>query len=182
MLALQRDLIEHVRVLTWLTVVAWISIGIALIAFNLILFDIFVRGHLHRWPLYASVVVLGCESILCFFAGSDEWTEQYTEGITSVQAASVHARFAIELCAIGTLSLLASIVFLFRRWGWLWWLVIGMQVGVFVLAQIEAQLIDPNSPGWSVFSRISLLTLFLLFAVRLAEAMLKRPVERNVTP
>jgi cbb3-type cytochrome oxidase subunit 1 len=79
------------------------------------------------------------------------------------------------------LDLLASIVLLVRRWDWGWWLVIGMQVGVFVLAQIEAQLIDPNSPGWSVFSRIPLLTLFLLFAVRLAEAMLKRPVERNVT-
>lgn len=182
MLALQRDLIEHVRVLTWLTVVAWISIGIALIACNVILFDIFVRGHGHRWPLYASVAVLGCGSLVCFFAGSDEWTEQYTEGVASVHAASVHARFAIELCAIGALDLLASIVLLVRRWGWGWWLVIGMQVGVFVLAQIEAQLIDPNSPGWSVFSRIPLLTLFLLFAVRLAEAMLKRPVERNVTP
>ena len=66
--------------------------------------------------------------------------------------------------------------------GWGWWLVIGLQVGVFVLAQIEAQLIDPYSPGWSVFSRIPLLTLFLLFSVRLAEAMPKRPVERNVTP
>ena len=118
--------------LTWLTVVAWISIGIALIACNVILFDIFVRGHGHRWPLYASVAVLGCGSLVCFFAGSDEWTEQYTEGVASVHAASVHARFAIELCA-----------------------------------------------SWSVFSRIPLLTLFLLFAVRLAEAMLKRPVERQ---
>ena len=168
MLAIQRDLIEHVRVLTWLTVVAWISIGIALIACNVILFDIFGRGHGHRWPLYASVGVLVCGSLVCFFAGSDEWTEQYTEGVASVHAASVHARFAIELCAIGALDLLASIVLLVRRWGWGWWLVIGMQVGVFVLAQVEAQLIDPNSPGWSAFNRIPLLTLFLLFAVRLA--------------
>ena len=169
MLAIQRDLIEHVRVyLTWLTVAAYMSIGIAVIAFNLIFFDIFVRGHYSRWPLYASVAVLGCGSLVCFFAGSDEWTEQYTEGVASVHAASVHARFAIELCAIGALDLLASIVLLVRRWGWGWWLVIGMQVGVFVLAQIEAQLIDPNSPGWSVFSRIPLLTLFLLVAARLA--------------
>ncbi len=181
MLALQRDLIEHVRVLTWLTVVAWISIGIALIACNVILFDIFVRGHRHRWPLYASVAVLGFGSLACFFAASDEWTEQSLEGGASVNAASVHARFAIELCVIGALDLLASIVLLFRRWGWGWWLAIGMQVGVFVLAQIEAQLIDPNSPGWSVFSSIPLLSLFLLFAVRSAEAMLKRPVEPNVT-
>ena len=99
MLALQRDLTEHVRVLTWLTVVAWISIGIALIAFNVILFDIVMRGHGQRWPLYASVAVLGCGSLVSFFAGSDEWTEQYTEGV-----ASVHARFAIELCAIGALD------------------------------------------------------------------------------
>jgi hypothetical protein len=182
-LANQRDLIEHVRVyLTWLTVAAYMSIGIALIAFNVMLFDLLIPGHYHRWPLYASVAALGCGSLVCFFAGSDEWTEQYTEGVASVNAASVHLRFAIELCAIGALDLLASIALLVRRWGWGWWLVIGMQVGVFVLAQIEAQLIDPNSPGWSVFSRIPLLTLFLLFAVRLAEAMLKRPVERNVTP
>ena len=148
-----------------------------MIACDVILFDIFMRGHAHRWPQYASVAVLGCGSVVCFFAGSDGWTEQYTEGV-----ASVHARFAIELCAIGALDLLASIVLLVRRWGWGWWLVIGLQVGVFVLAQIEAQLIYPYSPGWSVFSRIPLLTLFLLFAVRLAEAMPKRPVERNVTP
>ena len=167
--------------LTWLTVIAWISIGVALIACNVILFDIFVRGHGHRWPLYASVAVPGLASLVCFFAGSDEWTEQYTEGTASLVAASVHARFAIELCAIGALYLLASIVLLVRRWGWGWWLVIGMQVGVFVLAQVETQLIDPNSPGWSVFSRIPLLTLFLLFAVRLGEAMQKRLVERNVT-
>jgi len=60
--------------------------------------------------------------------------------------------------------------------------VIGLQVGVFVLAQTEAQLIDPYSAGWSVYSGIPLLTLFLLFAIRLAEAMPKRPVERKVTP
>ena len=175
MLALQRDLIEHVRVPTWLTVVAWISIGIALIACNVILFDIFVRGHAHRWPLYASAAVVGFGSLVCFFAGSDDWTEQYTEGVASVHAASVHARFAIELCAIGALDLLASIVLLVRRWGWGWWLVIGVQVGVFVLAQIEATLIDPNSPGWSVFSRIPLVTLFLLFAVRISGGHAEAP-------
>lgn len=154
--------------MTWLTVAAYMSIGIALIALNVMLFDLLVPGHYHRWPLYASVAVLGCGSLVCFFAASDEWTEQYTEGVASVQAASVHARFAIELCAVGALDLLASIVVLVRRWGWEWWPVIGMQAVVFVLAQIEAQFIDPNSPGWSGFSRIPLLTLFLLFAFRLA--------------
>ena len=88
---------------------------------------------------------------------------------------SVHGRFAIELCAIGALNLLASIVFFLRRWRWGWWVLIGMQVGVLVLAEIEAQLIDPASPGWSVFSRLPLLTLFLLFAFRIAQARLKPP-------
>ena len=88
---------------------------------------------------------------------------------------SVHVRYAIELCAIGALDLLASIVLLVRRWGWGWWLVIGVQVGVFVLAQIEATLIDPNSPGWSVFSRIPLVTLFLLFAVRISGGHAEAP-------
>lgn len=163
-------------------VAAWISIGIALIAFNVMLFDLLVPGHYHRWPLYASVTVLGCESMVCFFLGSNEWTEQYTEGVASAQAASVHARFAIELCAIGALYLLAAIVFLRRRWGWLWWLVLAMQLGVFGFAQIEAQLIDSNSPGWSEFSRFPLIALFLLFAFRLAQSMQKRPVDRNLTP
>lgn len=180
MLALQRDLIEHVRVLTWLTVAAWISIGIALIACNVIVFDIFVRGHVDRWPLYASVTVLGCGSLVSFFAGSDEWTEQYTEGVGSVHAAAVHARFAIELCAIGALDLLASIVLLVRRWGWGWWLVIGLQLGAFVLAQVEAQFVDPDSPGWLTFSRFPLVTLFALFAFRIAQARLKPQVQRNL--
>jgi hypothetical protein len=65
---------------TWLTVAAYMSIGIAVIAFNLMFFDIFVRGHYSRWPLYGAVAVLGFESIACFFAGSDEFTEQWTEG------------------------------------------------------------------------------------------------------
>jgi len=169
-------------VLTWLPVVAYISVGIAVIVCNAMLVDVSVRGHRHRWPLYASVAVLGFESMVCFFAGSDEWTEQYTEGVASAQAAAVHARFAIELCAIGALDLLAAIVLIFRRWGWLWWLVIAMQLGVLVLAQIEAQVIDPNSPGWSEFSRFLLSALVLLFVFRLAQTMQKRPVDRNLTP
>ena len=167
--------------LTWLTVAAWISIGIALIACNLMFFDIFVRGYYSRLPLCASVAVLGFESMVCFFAGSDEWTEQWTEG-NVVGNYSVHVRFAIELCAIGALNILASIVFLLRRWGWGWWLVIGMQVGILVLAEIEAQVIDPNAPGWSVFSRLPLLTLFLLFAFQIAPGWLQPRIDRNLTP
>jgi hypothetical protein len=167
--------------LTWLPVAAWMSIGIALIACNLMLFDIFVRGHYSRLPLYGSVAVLGFESMVCFFAGSDEWTEQWTEG-NVVGIHSVHVRFAIEICAIGALNILASIVFLLRRWDWWWWLVIAIQVGILVLAELEAQVIDPNSPGWSVFSRFPLLALFLLFAFRIARGRLKFPVDRSLTP
>ena len=126
-----------------------------------------------RWPFYASVVVLGCECIACFFVGSIEWGERgVMVGIDSAEAAE-QARFAIELSAIGALNLLASIVFLLRRSGWGWWLVLGMQVGVFVLALMEGARTDL---GWFYFSSLPLLTLFLLFAFRNAQARLKPPV------
>lgn len=132
-----------------------------------------------RWPFYASVAVLGCECIVCFFAGSIEWGERGAMvGIDSPETAE-QARFAIELYAIGALNLLGSIAFLLRRSGWVWWLVLGMQVGVVVLALIEGVLTDP---GWVFFSGLPLLTLFLLFAFRMAQARLKPPVERNLTP
>jgi hypothetical protein len=131
------------------------------------------------WPFYASVVVLGCECIVCFFAGSIEWGERgVMVGIDSAETAE-QARFAIELYAIGALNLLGSIAFLLRRSGWSWWLVLGMQVGVFVLAVIEGVLTDL---GWFFFSGLPLLTLLLLFAFRMAKASMKPPVERNLTP
>jgi hypothetical protein len=99
-------------------------------------------------------------------------------GTDSAEAAE-QARFAVELYAIGALNLLASLAFLVRRSGWGWWLVLGMQVGVFVGALIEGVLTDL---GWFFFSSLPLLTLFLLLAFRLAEAMLKPPVEHNLTP
>ena len=133
-----------------------------------------------RWPFYASVAVLGCESIACFFAGSIEWGESTNPApyrIDSGEAAE-QARFAMELGAIGALNLLASIAFLLRRTGWVWWLVLGMQVGVFVLALIEGVLTDL---GWFFFGGLPLLTFFLLFAFRKAQATLKPPVQRNLT-
>jgi len=169
-LAIQPDLIEDGRVDPWPMVAAYVSVGIAVIACNLMAFDALVRGHYSRWPLYASVAVLGFESIASFFAASDEWTE-------------LHVRYAIELCAIGALNILAFIVLLLlRRSGWVWWLVIGMQVGILVLAEIEAQVIDANAPGWSVFSYFPLLSLFLLFAFRMAQGRLKPPIDRNLRP
>jgi hypothetical protein len=180
MLAIQPDLIKDGRVY-WLMAAAYISVVIALITCNLMVFDIFVRGHSSRWPLYASVAVLGFEAMACFFAGSDEWTEQWLEG-NVVGINSVHVRYAIELCAIGALNILAFTVLLLRRSGWVWWLVIGMQAGILVFAEIEAQVIDANAPGWSGFSRFPLVSLFLLFAFRMAQGRLKPPMERNLTP
>ncbi len=117
-----------------------------------------------RWPFYASVAVLGCECIVCFFAGSIEWGERgVMVGIDSAETAE-QARFAIELYGIGALNLLGSIAFLFGRSGWGWWLVLGMQLGIFLLALIEGVLTDP---GWVFFSGLPLLSLFLLLGVRL---------------
>ena len=182
MLAIQPDLIEDARVYwTWLMVAAYLSIGIALVVCGLIFFDLLVRGNYSRWPLYASIAVLGFESLACFFAGSDEWTEQWTEG-NVVGIDSVLVRFAIELCAIGALNIFASIVLLLRRSGWVWWLVIGMQVGVLVLTETEAQVIDTNAPGWSDFSYFPLISVFLLLAFRMAQGKLKPPIDRNLTP
>lgn len=86
-------------------------------------------------------------------------------GINPAEGAE-QARFAIELYAIGALILLASIPFLLRRSGWGWWLVLGMQVGVSVLAVIEGVLTDI---GWFFFSGLTLLSLVLLFAFRMAQ-------------
>jgi hypothetical protein len=132
-----------------------------------------------RWPFYASVAVLGCECLACFLAGFSEWGDREgMVGIDSAEAAE-QARFAIELFAIGALNVLVSIGFFVRRSGWGWWLVVGMQVGVFVLSVIEGVLTDI---GWFFFSGLPLLTLSLLFAFRLAPASLKSPGEGNLKP
>ena len=121
-----------------------------------------------RRPFYASVAVLGAECIVCFFAGFVEWGDRgHMIGINSAEAAE-QARFAIELYAIGALNLVASIPFLLRRSGWGWWLVLGMQVGVFVFALIEGGFTDADDIGWFWFSSLPLLSLFLLFALRMA--------------
>ena len=127
-----------------------------------------------RWPFYASVAVLGCECIACFFAGSIEWGDLGVRLGGDSAEATEQARFAIELYAIGGLNLLASIAFLIRRSGWAWWLVLGIQVAVFVLAVIEGVLTDM---GWFYFSSLPLLTSLLLFAFRMAQTRLKPPIE-----
>jgi len=131
-----------------------------------------------RWPFYASVVVLVCECIACFLAGAIEWGDRGVMVSADSAEAAEQARFAVELGAIGTLNLLASIPFLLRHSGWAWLLVLGMQLGIFVVALIEGVLTDL---GWFYFSGLPLLTLFLLVAFREAQARLKLPVERNLT-
>ena len=111
--------------------------------------------------------MLGCEAILCFLAGSIEWGERGAMvGIDSAETAE-QARFAIELYAIGALCVLVLIAFLLLRSGGAWWLVLGMQVGVFVLALIEGMFTDI---GWLFFSVLPLLSGLLLFVFLTASA------------
>ena len=95
-------------------------------------------------------------------------------GVDSAEA-SEQVRFVIELYAIGALILLGSIAFLLSRSGWGWWVVLGMQVGLFALALIEGSLTDI---GWFFFSGLPLSTLFLLVAFRMAQVRLMP----NLTP
>jgi len=98
----------------------------------------------------------------CFIAGSIEWGERSVMVGADTAEAAEQARFAIELYAIGALNLVASIPFLLRRSGWSWGLVLGIQVGVFVLGMIEGVLTDL---GWFYVSSLPLLTLFLLILI-----------------
>ncbi len=127
-----------------------------------------------RWPLYASFAVLGCQCLAYISAGSIELGQRNAMvGVDSTEAAE-QIGVAIELYAIGALNLLAAIAFLLRGSGWGWWLVLGMQVGVFVLAVVEGVRADL---GWFFVSPLPLLTLFLLLAFRMAQARLNAPVE-----
>jgi hypothetical protein len=75
--------------------------------------------------------------------------------------------FAIELDAIGALNLPASIAFILDRLGWGWWVVLGMQAGIFLLALVEEVLTDL---GRYYMRAVALLTAFLLVAFRKARA------------
>lgn len=131
-----------------------------------------------RRTFYASVAVLGCEAMACFFAGSIEWGDRGAMvGVDPAETAE-QARFVIELYAIGALNVLGCVAFLLRRSGWVWWLVLAMQLGVFVLALIEGAVLDL---GWYFFSGLPLLTSCLLIAFRTAQTRLKPNAERNLT-
>jgi hypothetical protein len=140
---------------------------------------ILLPGVISRWTFYASVAVLGCEAVVCFFAGSIEWGDRGAMvGVDSAETAE-QARFVVELYAIGALNLLGCIAFLLRRSGWVWWLVLGMQACVFALALIEGAGLDL---GWYFFSGLPLLTSFLLIVFRIAQTRLKPLPERNLKP
>lgn len=130
------------------------------------------RDLVSRWPFYASVALLGGECIACFLAGTIELGERGAMVGADPAEAAEQARFVIELYAIGALNLVTSTVFLFRRSGWSWWLMLGIQVGIFVAALIEGMLTDL---GWFFFSTLPLLTLFLLVLFRIARTSLKPP-------
>jgi hypothetical protein len=98
-------------------------------------------------------------------------------GIDSREAAE-QARFATDLYAIAALNLFGLMAILLRRSGWSWWLVLGMQAGLFGLAVGEGVLSDL---GWFFFSGLPLSVLVLLFGFRMAGARLKPIAERNLT-
>jgi hypothetical protein len=75
--------------------------------------------------------------------------------------AAEQAAFVLELYAIGLLNLLASIVFVLRRSRLTWWLLVAIQVAVFVVAVTEGVLTDL---GWFYFSALPLFTLLTLLA------------------
>jgi hypothetical protein len=129
-----------------------------------------------RWPFYASVAVLGCACIVYFIAASVEWGDRGAMVGTDSAEAAEQARFAIELGGIGALSLLVSGAYVFRRSGW--WLVVGVQVVIFVLALMGGVLTDL---GWFYVSSLPVLTVFLLLTFRKPPAVLKQLIERNLT-
>jgi hypothetical protein len=130
-----------------------------------------------RWPFNASVAVLGCAAVVCFFAGSVEWGDRGAMvGVDSAETAE-QARFVIELYAIGALNVLGCTAFLLRRSGWVWWLVLAAQLGVFVLALVEGAVLDL---GWYFFSGLPLLASCLLIAFRTAQNRLKPHAGRNL--
>ncbi|HEV2477399.1 MAG TPA: hypothetical protein VGX22_12730 [Candidatus Dormibacteraeota bacterium] len=123
---------------------------------------------------YPSVLALGLACVACFVAASLEWGDhEHMLGIDSAEAAE-QARFAVELYAIGALSLLASIAFLIRRSGWGWWVALGIQAGSFGWAVVEGTRADI---GWYYLSIIPLITLVLLIAFRQARATAQRPLD-----
>jgi hypothetical protein len=75
--------------------------------------------------------------------------------------AAEQAAFVLELYAIGLINLLASIVFVLRRSRLTWWLLVAIQVAVFVVAVTEGVLTDL---GWFYFSALPLFTLLTLLA------------------
>lgn len=79
--------------------------------------------------------------------------------------AAEQGTFALELSAIGLLNLIASIVFVLRRSRLTWWLLVAIQVAVFVFAVSEGVGTDI---GWFYFSALPLFMLLTLLAFRVA--------------
>ena len=116
--------------------------------------------------------------MVCFIAGSIEWGDRGAMVNVDSAETAEQARFVFELYAIGALNVFGCMAFLLRRSGWVWWLALAMQLGVFVLALIEGAVLDL---GWYFFSGLPLLTSCLLIVFRTAQSRLKPRAERNLT-
>jgi hypothetical protein len=103
----------------------------------------------------------------CLVAGSIEWGDRGAMVRFDSAEAAEQARFAIELYAIGAITLAASIAFFLRRRGWAWWLPLAAQAAALVLGLVEGMRTG-DAPGWAFFSMLPLLTTFLLLAFRMA--------------
>lgn len=84
--------------------------------------------------------------------------------------AAEQAGFVLEMCAIGALNLVAALAFVLVRRQIMWWLVVGLQGAVILIALVEGAFTDP--PGWFGFSTLPLATLLLLVGARFVPAKL----------
>ena len=83
-------------------------------------------------------------------------------GLGSPQAAA-SARFAVVVYAATGINVIALLVFLIRRHGWGWWLLVATQVGDLVFSLIEGIV---RTPTWWPLSGLAALTLVLLYLLR----------------
>jgi hypothetical protein len=122
-----------------------------------------------RRQFYASIAALVLGSLACFLAASFESSQEGQMLGSDAAEAAEQAAFVLELYAIGLLNLLASIVFVPRPSRLTWWLLVAIQVAVFVVAA-EGVLTDL---GWFYFSGLPLFTLLTLLALHEAHTRLQ---------
>ena len=127
-----------------------------------------------RWLAYTSAGVLLSAGVVCFLAASTEWGDRIAMVDPDPAEAAEQAGFVLLICAIGAVNLVAGLAVLFLRRQVVWWLIVGLQSAVVLVALAEGVLTDP--PGWFAFSTLPLTTLLLLVALRFVEAKLRPSV------